>query len=147
MLGGVPRYRTTIATPRQPEDAFHYMASFENIADWDPSVIEAERVASGELGVGCRFRVLVSSARRKLPLEYTITAFEPSRRVVLLAETSTLRSLDVITVEPAPTGATVNYDARLEMVGSLRIFNPLLAVAFKRIGDRAAAGLRRELQN
>jgi len=147
MLESVPRYRTTIATPRQPDDAFKYMASFENVAAWDPSVIEAERFATGELGVGSRFRVVVSSAGRKLPLEYKITEFEPSRLVVLLAETSTLRSLDKITVEPTPTGATVSYDASLEMVGLLGIFNPVLALAFKRLGDRAAAGLRRELQN
>ncbi len=122
------------------------MASFENVVQWDPGVAEAGRLSSGPLVVGSRFRVVVSSFGRRLPLEYRITAFDPPRRVVLLAETSTLRSLDEIIVEPAPEGATVTYDANLELLGPLRLLNPPFALAFKHIGDKAASGLRRELQ-
>ncbi len=146
ILGDVPRYRASVITLRHPDDAFKYMADFDNVAEWDPGVVEAERIGSGELGVGSRFRVVVASAGRKLPLEYRITEFDPPRLVVLLAQTATLRSLDKITVEPAPDGATVTYDANLELLGPLRLFNPALALVFNRIGDRAAAGLRRELQ-
>jgi hypothetical protein len=121
-------------------------AGFENVAGWDPGVVQADRIGSGELGIGSRFRVVVSSPGRKRALEYRITEFEPPNRVLLVAETSTLRSVDEITVEPTPAGATVTYDANLELLGPLRIFNPALGVAFTRIGDRAAAGLRRELQ-
>jgi carbon monoxide dehydrogenase subunit G len=142
----VPRYHTSVATPRRPEEAFDFMAAFENIATWDPGVVEAERIGSGDVGVGSRFRVVVSSAGRKLPLEYRITEFERPHRVRLVAETSTLRSIDEITVEATPATTTVGYDARLELVGALGIFNPAVAVVLRRIGDRAAAGLRRVLQ-
>ena len=57
----------------------------------------------------------------------------------------TLRSVDEIRVESAGDGAVVTYDARLGMRGVLRVADPLLALAFGRIGDRAAAGLRRAL--
>lgn len=140
------RYRTSVSTGRRPDDAFAFMASFENVAVWDPGVVEAERLGTGPLDVGSRFRVVVSSAGRKLPLEYRITEFDPPQRVVLIAETATLRSLDRITVQPAPGGSTVTYDADLELLGLLRFFNPALALVFNRVGDRAAAGLRRELQ-
>lgn len=146
MLGRVPRYRTSVATPRPAQDAFAFMAAFENIATWDPGVVEAERIGSGEPGVGSRFRVVVSSAGRKLPLQYEITEFEADRRALLVAETSTLRSADEITVAGGPDGATVTYEANLDLLGPLRIFNPLMAPVLRRIGERAAAGLRRELQ-
>jgi carbon monoxide dehydrogenase subunit G len=145
MLESVSRYVTTVPTPRSPEAAFGYMASFDNVARWDPGVIEAERLGSGQPGAGSRFRVDVSAAGRRLPLEYRITDFEPPRRVVLVAETATLRSTDRITVEAAAHGATVTYDATLELRGWLRPFNAVLALIFRRVGDRAAAGLRREL--
>jgi len=122
------------------------MAEFENVADWDPGVVEADRIGSGELGVDSRFRLIVSFAGQKLPLEYRITEFEPPRRVLLVAETATLRSVDEVTVERTPKGATVSYDADLRLIGPLRLFNPALALVFNRVGDRAAAGLRRELQ-
>jgi len=142
----VPRYRASVTTDRHPDDAFKFMASFENVAEWDPGVVEAARLGSGELGVASRFRVVVSSAGRKLPLEYRITEYEPPRRVVLVAETATLRSVDKITVEPAPSGATVTYDANLELLGLLRVFNPVLSLFFRRIGDRATDGLRGEMK-
>jgi carbon monoxide dehydrogenase subunit G len=53
--------------------------------------------------------------------------------------------VDEIRVEPAGAGAVVTYDARLDMRGALRVANPLLKLAVGRIGDRAAAGLRRAL--
>lgn len=143
----MPRYVTSVSTPRHPDDAFEFMASFENVAGWDPGVVEAERLGSGELGVGSRFRVVVSSAGRRLPLEYRITRFDRPHLVLLVAETATLRSVDLITVEAKPGGATVTYDANLELVGPLRLFNRVLALMFDRVGDRAAAGLRGALQN
>jgi hypothetical protein len=142
----VPRYRTSVTTPRRPEDAFEFMASFENVAAWDPSVVEAERIDAGELGIGSPFRVVVSSAGRRQLLVYRIAEFEPPHRVLVVAETATLRSVDEITVDAMPGGATVTYDADLQLLGPLRIFNPALALMFNRLGDRAAAGLRKEMQ-
>lgn len=147
MLGKVPHYRTSVTTPRRPEDAFEYMATFENVAQWDPGVVDAEPLDTGGPNVGRRVRVIVSPAGRRLPLEYRITEIEPPHRVLLVAETSGIRSVDEITVEPSRGGATVTYDANLELLGPLRLFNPLLAVVFKRVGDRAAAGLRRKLRS
>lgn len=143
----MPRYQTTVPSRLSPGDAFDYMAAFEHVADWDPGVTRAERLDSGPPGRGSRFRVYASVAGRAVPLEYTITDFEPPRRVVLSAETSTLRSVDEIVVEPAPDGATVTYDANLELLGLLRWLNPGLGPVFKRIGDRAAAGLRRQMRD
>ena len=142
----MPRYSTSIPTPRQPDDAFGYMAAFENVADWDPGVTRAERLDSGDLKVGSRFLVVVSSVGRKLPFEYQIVEHEPPHRVVLEAETASLRSVDEIVVNPAPMGATVIYNANLELLGGLRFFNPVLGLGFKRVAARAAFGLRRELR-
>ena len=88
-------------------------------------------------------------------MEYEIIDFEPGARLVFRAETPLVRSIDTITfasvsagsaADDAMSGATVvTYDARLEPKGLARIAGPLLALAFRRIGDRAAAGLRERL--
>lgn len=139
------RYRTTVSSDRPPGDAFAYMAAFENVQTWDPGVVEAQRLTPGEVGVGSTFRVVVSSAGRRLPLEYRVRDLDPGRRIVLVAETATLRSVDEITVEQDGSGSQVTYDADLELTGALRWFNPLLGLFFNRIGDRARDGLRREI--
>ncbi len=80
-----------------------------------------------------------------MTLRYEVITWERPNRLVVRAETSTLTSLDEILVEPAPDGATVIYDAELRFRGGLRFANPVLGVGFTRIGNRAAAGLRRVL--
>jgi hypothetical protein len=100
ILGGVPRYCTSVTPVPHPDDAIRFMACFEKIAEWDPGVVEAARLDSGELGA----------------------------------------------VEPAPIGATVTYDANLDLLSPMPIFNPARSLCFRRIGCRAAAGLRREMQ-
>ena len=54
----------------------------------------------------------------------------------------------MITVEPETRdgGCLVTYVADLSLKGVLRIGDPLLGLAFRRIGDRAAAGLRSVLE-
>ena len=98
---------------------------------------------------GSRFALRAGFLGRTVALEYEIIEFEPGRRVVLRAETPFVRSIDTITFEPgaAGSGATVvTYDARLEPKGPARLAGPLLALAFHRIGDRAAGGLRERLR-
>jgi hypothetical protein len=40
----------------------------------------------------------------------------------------------------------VTYDAELQLKSVLKVADPLLGLAFRRIGDRAAVGLRRVLE-
>lgn len=61
-----------------------------------------------------------------------------------------LKSTDRITITREAVGGNhgtlVTYDADLQLNGVLRLADPLLRLAFGRIGDRAAAGLRRVLK-
>lgn len=139
------RYRDTIASPKSAEEVFDYMAMFSNVTEWDPTAAEARSVGGNEPGQGARFEVLVRWMGREIPLEYTTTTYERPKRVVLRAENSTTISEDTITVEPTDSGCEMVYDAQLTLKGAMRIIDPLFGLAFKRLGDNAAAGLRREL--
>lgn len=137
------RYRTEQPFAGPPEVAFDYLADFTSVAEWDPGVSEATRLDDGPVTVGSRFRVVVKTG----PLVYEVRELEPGRRIRLVAESSTVRSDDVITVEPTATGdgAVVAYDADLTLRGIARVLSPALGLVFDRIGDKAAAGLRRKL--
>lgn len=136
------RYTTSVRSPRPAEEAFAYLSDFSTTAEWDPGVAEAERLTAGPLGEGSEFRVVAEFMGRMVPLTYFVTAYEPPRRIVLRGESSTVISLDEITVDRSNGGALVTYDARLSLKGPLRVADPVLGLAFKRIGDRAAAGMR-----
>ena len=138
------KYVTSVATPWAPEVAFAYMADVTHFAAWDPGVKRAVRV-TGEGGVGTAYELTVVAGGTTV-MRYEVTAFEAPRRLLLVAKTAFLESIDEIRVEPTPQGSRVTYDAQLKLKGPLGLFDPLLRLAFRRIGDRAAEGLRRALQ-
>ncbi len=121
------------------------MADFSNAAQWDPGVTSAHRVGVGAVGLGSEFDLNVPVASREMTLRYRITEFEPGRRVTFTATTSRLRSVDTLTFESRSAGCEMTYDADLRLTGLGAIANPLLALAFRRIGDRARDSLRQVL--
>jgi len=139
------RYAATIESSMRSEDAFDYMAMFTNAAEWDPNVVEASRLDTGELRVGSAFRIVSRFAGRSVALRYEITAYDAGRRVVLKAWQPAFGSVDTITVEPWGEGSRVTYDALLIPKGIARLAGPLFSLVFKRVGDAAAASLRRRL--
>jgi hypothetical protein len=125
---------------------FAYMARFSNAAEWDPGVTGAEELTPGPPALGSTYRLGVRSLGRSLNLDYRITEFDHPARVVLSAENTTLRSIDVIEITSDPGGgSTLTYDATLTLKGIFAVASPLLGPAFRRLGDRAAAGLRARL--
>jgi hypothetical protein len=56
-------------------------------------------------------------------------------------------SRDTITVEATSNGSVVHYDARLELQGARRVFDPVLQRLFTKLGDAAAIGLRATLNS
>jgi hypothetical protein len=63
----------------------------------------------------------------------------------LRGENSSVVSLDRITFERTGAGTRITYDATLTLKGPMKIADPLLGLAFNRVGARALAGLRQTL--
>ena len=135
------RYVTKVRTSRAADEVFAYMADLRNLVDWDPGVKGAVLV-DGEAGSE---HAVVDVTVSGTTLRYTTTGFEPSTMLVVRAESSTLVSIDRVAVLDEGDSRVVTYDAELHLKGVLKVADPLLGVAFRRIGDRAANGLRRVL--
>jgi dehydrogenase/reductase SDR family protein 12 len=138
-------YLTAVKTAWRPDEAFGFMADVRNFRRWDPRVRCVTAVHGDGPGLGSAYDVEVRTGLVPLVLRYEVAEWEAPRRLPPVARTTMLQSVDEIRVEPAGAGAVVSYDARLDMRGALRAASPLLALAFGRIGGRAAAGLRQVL--
>lgn len=136
------RYVDAIDLPMTIEEAFDFLADFSRTAEWDPGVAEAGRLTGGAIGLGSRFRVVVSCLGRRIPLEYEITAFERPTHLVLTGGDSSLRSVDEITFASRPGGTRVTYEARLDFTGVRRLADPILDLLLQRVGRLAVRGLR-----
>ena len=138
-------YRASIDIQQPREDVFAYLSDFSTTREWDPGVVEAERLNGQAVGEGTEFRLVAEFLGRKNELTYRIVEYDPPHAVTFLGETATVVSRDRITFESTAAGTRVTYDADLALKGLLRIADPVLALAFNRVGDRALAGLRRTL--
>jgi carbon monoxide dehydrogenase subunit G len=139
------RYVTKVRTARTPQEAFAYMADLRNFAEWDPGVNAVRQVEGSGGGPDTVFDVTVAGIGRDLTLRYVTEEYDAPRNLLVVARSSVFTSIDRITVEPDGTGSVVTYDADLRLNGVLRVGDLGLRLMFGRIGDRAAAGLRRVL--
>ncbi len=140
------RYVTTVQSRWDPETAFGFMADLRNFARWDPGVRTVQQVTGRGAGADSVFDVTVAAGPRDMTLRYRTVEFDAPTQMLAVARSSTLTSEDRITVEATASGCSVTYDADLRLSGVLRLADPILRLAFGRIGDRAAAGLREALE-
>jgi carbon monoxide dehydrogenase subunit G len=138
-------YSTEIDSTWEQEEVFEYLSTFSNAREWDPGVTEGESLSPGPAVVGSVYRLAVRIAGRVVPFEYRVVDIDRPRRVVLQAQRAGITSTDTITVEGSGPGSRVRYVAVLDGRGVLRLVAPLIARAFAKMADRAAAGLRRVL--
>jgi carbon monoxide dehydrogenase subunit G len=139
------RYRAALDTPRERDDVFAYLSDFATTQEWDPGVVEAERCSDAPLGERTEFRLVTEFLGRKTALTYRIVEYDPPRAVTFRGENATVISNDRITFDAVEQATRVTYDAELVLKGPLRVADPILGIAFRRVGDRALAGLRNQL--
>ena len=136
------RYTETVTSPHAPGEIWSYLADLRSIAEWDPSV-EGIRLVSGDPGtIGARYQLEVSFLGGRVSLPYVTVTVEPPSRVIFAAETESVMVRDEARIRPiADGGSSVVWDADLRLKGARRLLDPLLRLAFNRLGNRAARGL------
>ncbi len=132
-----------VKTSLSPEEAFDYMTDLRNLVDWDPGVSSSEKVGAGEVEKGSAFDVVASGTK----LTYVLIEFDRPNRAIAEANTSRLRSYDVISIEPTADGSIVTWDATLTLKGLFKLASPVLALMLGRIGAKAEEGLQAALPN
>jgi hypothetical protein len=134
-------YRMRVRTPQPATETFAYVSDLTHFADWDPGIASSDQVAGDGPGVGAEYDVEASGST----LRYVVEVYDSPHRVRAKGRNRWLTSIDTITVTPDGDGSIVSYDADLQLHGLLRIGDPLLAVSFKRMGDRARDGMADKL--
>jgi carbon monoxide dehydrogenase subunit G len=135
----------TIETPLPVDEAFAFVADFANAQHWDPGVATSERIDSGPVGLGARYRLGVRMRGAVAPMEYRITAFEAPHRVLLTGEGTNVSAVDEIRFEPTATGTHIDYTADIRLGGWMRLVEPLAGGAFRKLAADALGGMQAAL--
>ena len=135
----------TLTVTKSPDEVFRYLQDFTTTEEWDPATIRTTRVY-GDGGVGTRYDNVSKFLGRETQLTYVVEQVERPRRLRLRGENDTVLAHDTITLTPTTTGGTeLTYRAEFDLKGVARLAAPLLAPAFKRLGDRSERALRAAL--
>jgi carbon monoxide dehydrogenase subunit G len=108
-------------------------------------VATAERIDPGPVGLGARYNVGVLLRGKTSPMEYRITTYEPSTRVILTGEGSNVSAVDEIRFEPIPTGTRIDYTADINLGGWMRLVQPFAGGAFDKLAKDAVGGMKKTL--
>jgi len=136
-------YSVTVSSPLSQTEAWIRLSDVCRFAEWDPGVVAGRKVEESGTGPDASYILTVKGFRRNttLDLRYDVVHFSAPERFIMIAETGTIRSEDEVVIASTPTGCDVTYRAELTLLGRSAVFQPLLPLVFKRIGDRAAKGL------
>lgn len=135
-----------IEVDRPQGEVFAYVADFANAAEWDPGVVESERLDEGPVGVGARYRVAVKMGPAKPNMTYEVTEYQPDTKVVLHGKGAGLDAIDSIEFAATDTGGTrIDYRADFTLPVFVRPFESLLRKSFEQVGRKALAGLAKTL--
>ncbi len=134
----------TVFTHAPVAEVFAYLSDFTNAEQWDPNAVSVARL-SGDGGVGTRYRVESTFAGRTTSLDYELTDLEPRSLIRLRGEKKSITAVDTITVTEGGARNVVTYAVAFEFKGVLRLFEPVLRLAVKRLLSDGAEGLTREL--
>lgn len=135
----------TVETDADPAAVFAYLSDFSNTTEWDPGTIETTRVA-GDGGVGTVYRNVSEFNGNRSELTYETVELVPDRRIALKGEGKVVHADDLMELSPTDGGGTrVDYTADIRFKGALKLAEPFLGKAFKKLGDEAEEGLREAL--
>lgn len=131
-----------IATHQEAGAVFSYLSDFETSTEWDPGTVRTVR-ESGDGGVGTRYRNTSTFLGRTTEVLYTVVELDPGARIMLRGENASLIARDTITVTATPQGGSlVDYSARFDFRGWVRLLGPVLALGLNRLGDDAARQMK-----
>ena len=135
----------TVETSASPAAVFAYLSDFSTTTEWDPGTIETTRT-SGDGGVGTTYRNVSEFNGNRTELTYETVELVPERRIALKGEGKAVHADDTMELTPTASGGTrVDYTADIRFKGLLKVAEPFLGKAFKKLGDEAEAGLREAL--
>lgn len=136
--------RVTINRPI--DQVFAFVANPDNNPNWQPEVIEHRKLTDGPIVVGTKFLHVSKFMGRRIEVNGCVTKFEPNRKIAFEVESGTLLYTIDYLMESVSSATRFTYASLAEINGLLKLVQPLMVIAAKRVIDRDLGRLKRILE-
>ena len=144
----VTRIRGQITIDRPVELVFDCVADGTNEPAYNPQMVRAEKLTSGPVGPGTRFRAVFAGRRRMVPMDVETLEYERPAR---LRSRTTMEAAEIegtLTFAPLPTGSTrMAWSWEVRPRGAMRLATPVIGWLGRRQEQRIWAGLKDYLEH
>ena len=105
----MPVIEESVFIARPPQDVFDFIVDSQNLPVWDVSIVKAEQVGTGPVGLGTRYRGTSKIMGKHFDWTTETTEFEPPTKVVNTCVEGKIKFTATNVLEPAPGGTNLTY--------------------------------------
>lgn len=134
----------TVLVPGTPAQVSAYVTDPVKVVELSPDVEEFE--LSGPLAIGTRVREVRRVLGRRMELTWTVTEYEPDRRIAFNWSGSNVQVTGVATFEAAESGTRISTHNELTARGAYALLLPLIERAIRREERTMFERLRQQLR-
>jgi hypothetical protein len=132
----------TIFIGRPPDEVFDFVADERHEPMYNPQLVRVEKVTSGPVGVGTKYRAWIRSGKRTEEMLIETTRFDPP---TVLSSSTMLRNMTIhgtLKFSPEGEGTRMSWSWQLEPKGLLRMLRPVVDMLGRRQEKRIWSGLK-----
>jgi len=135
-----------IVIDRPVEEVFEAVADERNEPRYNPRLLWVEKVSSGPIGRGTRFRAATETMGRPVEMTIEFTEYERPRRLGSSTHMPTMEIQGALNFDPIPEGTRMRWSWEVQPQGVLRLLAPLITLMGRRQEEAIWAGLKRFLE-
>jgi Polyketide cyclase / dehydrase and lipid transport len=121
-----------IVIDRPVEEVFDIVADERNEPRYNPRLLWVEKISSGPIGRGTRFRAATKTIGRPVEMTIEFTDYVRPWHLASLTHMPTMEIQGTLTFDPLPEAARMRWSWALQPRGVLRLLTPLIARMGKR---------------
>lgn len=125
---------------------FDFVADARNEPRYNPHILRAEKISSGPIGLGTRFRNETASMGRTTEWTIEIISYERPRQLSTFLRSSAMDIQGAMTFDYSGAGTRMQWSWVLKPRGVFKLFAPLIGRLGHRLEDRNWQNMKNYLE-
>jgi carbon monoxide dehydrogenase subunit G len=131
---------------RPVDQVFDFLADIGNAPRWQRGVVSSRKDSEGPMRVGTTFTENMRVMGMSFDARCEVTAFEPPRRIAMVADGKLVRYHGVFQLEPVGAATQLSVDAQVALKGFWRLLSPLMGSEIRKESAAELQDIRRVLE-